>query len=130
MYKQAATTDYLQSRGYTLVVMVYDGVNLVDQVTISNRQLTNSLLLEMTASNTEELGRARRFRVMDATSYVEGMNTLSLMVTVNGEKKQRLVFPRALSDNTYMRVSEFQVDFYKSVVFEFDLYGMSNRMLL
>jgi len=124
------SADYLQSGGYTVVVMVYDGMELADTVTIMNRRPSeNTLLLEMTAKTTEELGSQRRFRVFDATSYTEGMDTLSLMVTVNGEAKRRLMFPRALSVNNGMRMVEFEVGFYKSMILEFDLYGMRDRML-
>ncbi len=128
--ERIGNADYLQSGGYTIVLMEYnDKREMVDTVTIMNRRPTNSLILEMTAKTTDELGSRRLFRVFDATSYTEGMNTLSLMITVNSEAKRRIMFPRALSENSGMKMVEFDVGFYKSVVIEFDMYGMRNRMI-
>jgi len=99
--ERVGNADYLQSGGYTIVLMVYnDKLEMVDTVTIMNRRPTNSLILEMTAKTTDELGSRRLFRVFDATSYTEGMDTLSLMITVNSEAKRRIMIFR--DDKTHI----------------------------
>lgn len=124
---KSLNTDYGMVRGYTMVVMVYEGEELRDSITVTNRTPSTTLIAEFTPKRVEEIGKALRFRVFDATSYVTGMDTLSLLININNETPgKRLFFSTSLSNVT--RVGEFTVPFYKSVVIEFDLQSMRNRM--
>lgn len=112
---------------YSILVIVYEGDNVVGKVSIENRQLRPTFLTEFTPSSMDEYGKQRRFKIFDNTAYTQGMDTLALLAAVNGEAVQHVTFPSAIGS---LRMAEIVVPFYKSLVLEFDTARMRNRMLV
>jgi hypothetical protein len=120
---------------FTVLIYEYDPDTLAngDIILTFNSQdikATTNFIKEFTVTQLEDIGKPVRFVIIDSTSYLPGMQPLSLFAWVNNSDVPRIIrFKFQSTQNQHLKRMQFDVPHYKSCVIEFDPVNMRTHAL-
>lgn len=119
---------------YSFEVLMYrvtkDDQELLQRQSVSNVSLDSGFVKDFTVHKIEEIGMNVRFVVLDTTTYMPGMRPLALLAWPNnGDKPITLRFGFNTTGNDVLKRLKFDVDRFKSCVFEFEVAHMKGQVL-
>ena len=104
---------------------------LIDRFSSGTLSIESNFIKEFSVAKLEDIGMHVRFVVFDSTPYFPGMKPLALFAWPNGkdDTPKSIRFTVNTGDNLLMKRFQFDVERFKSCVFEFDTLFMRNKLL-
>lgn len=119
---------------YSFEVLMYrvnkDEQELLQQRRVSNVSLDVGFVTDFTVHKLEDIGMHVRFVIIDTSKYMPGMKPLALLAWPNnGSQPVTLRYGFNTSNNGILKRLQFDIEKFKSCVFEFEVAHMKSHGL-